>query len=254
MRDDPQRYAMEHAHHLEDIAFWRAAARRLGGPILDLGCAVGRVAIPLAEDGADVWALDGSAEMLDELAARAGRAGAKVAKRIRLVHADMRDFGVDRRFHMVVAAMNTLQTLLTPEDQLACLRTVRAHLAPEGELVFDVALPDLAEVAGTLGVVRHTGVHHDTEKGVTLVHSAWYNGLDPVSQTVSFTIQVDETSADGHVSRHVRHHEVHLFHASELLHLLARAGLEVVESCGAFDGSPVEPGSERQIYRCRAAS
>lgn len=253
MRDDPRRYALEHAHYDEDLDFWRREARERGGPVLDLGCAVGRVAIPLARDGAEVWALDSSPGMLAELAAQLRAEPPEVARRLHPVLADMRDFRLEPRFALVIAAMNTLQTLLVSDDQLACLRAIRAHLAPEGELLFDVAVPDPAEIQGTLGLVRRTGRHHDAARDVTLLHSAWYESFDPISQTLRFAIQVDEIAADGRVSRYLRHHVVHLFYPTELRHLLARSGLDVLEVAGDFDGSPVGAGSERQVYRCRAA-
>jgi SAM-dependent methyltransferase len=253
VHDDPARYALEHAHYVEDLEFWRDAARRSGGPVLDLGCAVGRVAIPLAEDGHEVWALDASEAMLAELRSRAAAAGARVASRIHVVQADMCAFSLERRFALAIAAMNTLQTLLTGDRQLACLRTVREHLAPGGELVFDVALPDVGDITSTFGVVRHMAEHHDPQTGATLVHSAWYESYDPLDQTLRFTIQIDEIDAGGHVARYLRHHRVHLYLPTELAHLLARAGLEVVEILGDWDGTPVDPGSDRQIYRCRPA-
>jgi hypothetical protein len=148
--------------------------------------------------------------------------------------------------------MNTFQVLLTHEDQVACLRSVREHLLPGGELAFDVALPDLGEVAGTIGLVRRTGDHEDPARGVTLEHSACYDAFDPVTQTLRFHTQIDDRDAAGRIARHVRRHVVHLFLPSEIGHLLARADLEIVEAWGDFEGGPVEAGSPRQIYRCRA--
>jgi len=46
------------------IDWFRAIARRTGGPVLELGCGTGRVAIPLAQDGHDVVGLDRSEAML----------------------------------------------------------------------------------------------------------------------------------------------------------------------------------------------
>ncbi|MEW6581592.1 MAG: class I SAM-dependent methyltransferase [Actinomycetota bacterium] len=251
MRDDPTRYALEHAHYVEDLDFWRAAAAAAGGPVLDLGCAAGRVAVPLARDGARVWALDASPGMLDALMEAARQAG--VADRVTPVVGDMRAFAVDVRFRLAIAAMNTLQTLLTPDDQLRCLRCVRAHLADGADLVFDVSLPDLGEIRELIGVVRRTGEHRDPRTGALLLHSSWYDDVDAITQTVTFTIQVDEIAAGGEVTRHLRRHEVHVYVPSELHHLLARAGFDVVDVLGDFAGGPVDAASERQIYRCRAA-
>jgi SAM-dependent methyltransferase len=246
------RFAIEHAHYVEDLPLWRRMARELGSPVLDLGAATGRVAVPLARDGAEVWALDESPEMLAELERRLAGEDAAVAARVHPVRGDLRNFSLGRRFALVLVAMNTFQVLLTHEDQVACLRSVREHLLPGGELAFDVALPDLGEVAGTIGLVRRTGDHEDPARGVTLEHSACYDAFDPVTQTLRFHTQIDDRDAAGRITRHVRRHVVHLFLPSEIGHLLARADLEVVEAWGDFEGGPVEAGSPRQIYRCRA--
>ncbi|MDX6647565.1 MAG: hypothetical protein QOK40_3292, partial [Miltoncostaeaceae bacterium] len=226
-----------------------------GLPVLDLGAAAGRVALALAREGAEVWAVDGAAAMVDEMGRRLLDEPPAVAARLHPVQADLRSLALPQRgrFGLALVAMNTLQALLTPGDQLAALSAARDHLAPDGELIFDVVLPDLAEVAATLGVVRQTGLHQDPARGVTLAHSAWYESFEPITQTLRFTVQIDEHGSDGAVRRYLRRHTVHLFLPSELRHLLARAGLEVVEAYGDFEGAPIEHGAQRQIYRCRAA-
>ena len=50
----------------------------------------------------------------------------------------------------------------------------------------------------------------------------------------------------------LRRHRVHLFRPEELVGLLYAAGLDPVEVAGDFDGSPLGPGSDHQVYRCRA--
>jgi SAM-dependent methyltransferase len=252
-RDDPARYLREHAHHTEDLPLWRSVAREVGGPVLDLGCAAGRVAVPLLEDGLEVWALDADAGMLAEVEARAAALGPAAAARLHTVRGDLRDFALGGTVRLAIAAMNTLQVLLTPEDQLACLLRVREHLdAGDGELWFDVALPDLADVAGALGVVRAEGVHREDD-GTALWHSSWFEDLDPLTQTVSFVRRVEEVSPGGAPRAFHRRHVVHLFQPAELEHLLARAGLRVLDRWGDFAGGDLEAGSVQQVYRCGVA-
>jgi SAM-dependent methyltransferase len=221
--------------------------------VLDLGAAAGRVALWLARDGHEVWALDRSAEMLAEIR-RAVADEPALSGRVHTVRADMRRFALDRRFPLVIIAMNTLQALTEPADQLASLMAGRAHLAPGGELIFDVALPDPVEIADTLGQERSAGEFVDPAGGSTLAHSAWYDSWDPVTQTLEFTHRILESAPGGTAREYLRSHRVHLFMPVELDHLLARAGLETVEVLGDFDGTPVGPGSETQIRRCRAVS
>ena len=246
----PERFALEHAHYAEDLPFWRALANDRGSPVLDLGAAVGRVAIPLARDGHEVWALDGSPGMLAELGRRLQTEPADVAARVRCVAADLRDFALGRTFPLAIMPMNTLQALLTPVDQLACLRRIGTHLDRDGEFVFDVAVPDLDAIEDQLGAVAPGGVWRDGDSGVTLVHSARFDSVDRRTGTVGFTAQIDEVGPDGGVTTHLRPHTVHLFPPSELWELIVDGGMEVRAVHGDFRGGPLEPGAERQIVRC----
>lgn len=246
-------FAAEHAHYTEDLPLWTAVATRADGPVLDLGCAAGRVSIALAEAGVEVWAVDHDPWMLSEVAHRAAAVGPEVAARIRTVPADLRALDLDVRVPLAIAAMNTLQLLLTPADQLACLKGVRAHLAEGGEFWFDVSLPDVADVAESLGLVRSGAAYDDPDTGERLLQSSWYDSWDPVSQTAEFTTRVDRIDADGLVRTALRQHAVHLFTPPELGHLLARAGFEVVQAWGGFAGEPLEDGAAHQVMRCRAS-
>lgn len=255
MSDDEARgFALEHAHYTHDIPFWCAAAARLGSPVLDLGCATGRVALPLARDGAEVWALDRSPGMLAELGRLLEAEPPEVRERVRPVPGDLAGFRLDRTFRLVLIAMNTLQALTEPADRLACLSAARDHLAPGGELIFDVALPDAEEIVATMGIERPGGLHHDPGSGAMLEHSAWYDRWEPDTHTLEFTLRMEQRAAAGPPSTVLRRHRVHLFTPEEIGVLLDRAGLEPIEVLGDFDGSPVITGSERQIHRCRAAA
>lgn len=258
--DEARRFPLEHAHYVEDLPHWRALAARTGGPVLDLGAATGRLALTLARDGHEVWALDRSPHMRAELTRRLAGEREAVRVRVRTVDGDLA--WLKRAspplpaggFRLALIAMNTLQALTDPDDQVRCLAGARALLAPGGELAFDVALPDLAEIAGSLGHERPGGRHVDAASGTELWHSAWYDRLDPLTQTLCFTLRIRSRTRDGERHEALRHHRVHLFMPAELGHLLARAGLEPIEVLGDFAGGPVHAGSERQIYRCRPTS
>jgi SAM-dependent methyltransferase len=252
--DEARRFAAEHGHYAPDLPFWRAAAGRLGGPVLDLGAAVGRVAIPLARDGHEVWALDRSPHMLAELRRRLADEPVPVRERVRIVEGDLARLDLPERFRLVMVAMNTLQVLTEPADRLACLAGIRAHLAPEGELIFDVALPDPDEITESMGVERPGGVHRDPADGAVLRHSAWYDRWESATHTLEFTLRVRTTPREGPATEALRHHRVHLFTPDELADLIARAGLEQIAVHGDFDGAPLAPDSERQVHRCRVAA
>lgn len=252
--DEARRFMAEHSHYTEDLPFWRAAADRLGSPVLDLGAAAGRVALTLARDGHEVWALDRSPQMLAEIARRLEAEPPEVRERVTTVRGELQSLEVDGRFPLVLVAMNTLQVLTEPGDRLACVRGVRERLADGGEFIFDVALPDVAEITDSMGVERSGGSFRDPVSGATMIHSAWYDAWDPATQTLEFTLRLTERDRDGATRETMRHHRVHLFTPDEIGDLLTRAGMVPVAVTGDFDGSPIGPYSERQIHRCRAAA
>jgi SAM-dependent methyltransferase len=250
--DEARRFALEHAHFGEDIPFWRAAAARCGSPVLDLGSATGRVAIPLARDGHEVWALDRSEAMLAELRRRLEREPPDVRARVRAVRGDLAALRLPRAFPLVIAAMNTLQVLTEAPDRLACFHAMRAHLAEGGELGFEVGLPDPDEIVATMGIERSNGHYRDGAGGPLLLHSAWYDSWDPDTRTLEFTLRIAQSHGTEPPREVLRRHRVHIFWPGEIADLLSAAGLEAVEVSGGFDGAPIGPGSERQVYRCRA--
>lgn len=252
-RDEARRFTAEHAHYDEDIAFWRRHAARLGGPVLDLGCATGRVAVPLARDGHEVWALDRSPAMLDELRRRLRDEDPAVAARVHPVEGDLSRFRLGRRFALVVVAMNTLQVLTDPAGRRAAFRAIRDHLAPGGELAFDVALPDVEEIEDSMGEERPGGRFRDPSSGEVLTHSAWYDDWDPATHTLAFTLRIRTHGGDGAEREALRRHRVHLFTPDELAGLLEEAGLRPLEASGGFDGRPLRPGGERQVHRAGVA-
>src|SRR5260370_16992491 len=50
---------------LQDVAFYRDAARDFGDPILELGCGTGRITMTLAEEGKRITGLDLSDPILE---------------------------------------------------------------------------------------------------------------------------------------------------------------------------------------------
>ena len=144
---DAALYDYEYRRRRADVGFYRELARkRLGesGRILELGAGSGRVTIPLARAGHEVVAVDASPAMLAKLRARVAALPSAVARRITVVQGDLRQFDLGRKFPLAIAVFNVLEHLYTRVELDACLRCVRAHLAPAGAFAFDVQLPDLA--------------------------------------------------------------------------------------------------------------
>src|SRR4051794_19841422 len=68
-----------------DVARYREIAAESGGPVLELCCGTGRVAIPLAREGFDVTAVDISSGMLEGFESNLQREDPTTRARIKLV-------------------------------------------------------------------------------------------------------------------------------------------------------------------------
>jgi SAM-dependent methyltransferase len=109
-----------------DLPLWEELADETGGPVIDLGCGTGRVAMRLASRGHRVLGLDTDAELVGILAERAGELPAEAEA------ADAREFELGASFGLALAPMQLLQLFGGAEARIACLGCMAAHLRAGG--------------------------------------------------------------------------------------------------------------------------
>jgi SAM-dependent methyltransferase len=125
-----------------DIGRYLGLAADAAGPVLELGCGTGRVAIPLARAGARVTAVDISAAMLARFRGKLDAETAGVTSRIELVQQDMRELTLAHHgYALALIPFNSLMLLTERREQQRALARVAAHLAPGGLVAVDVVNP-----------------------------------------------------------------------------------------------------------------
>lgn len=107
------------------------------GRALELGVGTGRVAIPLAARGVQVEGIDASEEMVARMRAKPGGADIPVHM------GDFADVGVDGLYSLIYIPFTTFFALSSQDEQLRCMRNVRAHLDAGGCFVMDAFVPDV---------------------------------------------------------------------------------------------------------------
>lgn len=234
-------YDLEYARLIEDIDFYLRHALETGSPVLELGAGSGRVAIPLARAGLEVWALDSSAAMLDRLRARLAHQPEEVAARIRPVEADMSRFALDRKFRLIIAAFHSFMHLLEPESQRAALACIKRHLHPEGRLLINVFSVDPGRVSSDAPFRRQPGWDFQDGSGNRVLASAAYS-LDWPRRRIQQDCYYETLDSRGRVQcrRHVTLVQ-RAIDAAEMNALLLESGLTVETIFGGFHGDPAGP-------------
>lgn len=224
----------------EHAPFYAGAARRAGGPVLELACGTGQLLEPIARGGQPVVGLDLAAPMLDVARERLRGAPAE------LVEGDMRHFDLARSFGMVFIARNSLLHLHATDDLLACLRSVRRHLEPDGVFVLDVFNPSVQLLARPAGKrFRMMEVRHPTRGEVTVEAESAYDAATQVTRGTWYF------SAPGAPDFWTAPLEVRSIFPQELPLLLAAGGFRLESRHGDLSGAPFHGGSPRQICLCR---
>jgi SAM-dependent methyltransferase len=236
-----------------DLDLYLALAARTGSPILELASGTGRLAVPLAEAGHDVTAVDIDPAMLERARQRAAASSvAGAADRLELIEADLLGLRLPggARFQLAILALNSLFLLSTRDRQREAFRALAAHLAPTGLAVVDVWVPDADDLARFDGrlVLEYERIDPETGLQVTKTAAARH---DSTTGVVDLTSIYDEGRPGGPVARWVRRDALRLAIPDELRAFAEDAGLVVDQLAGDYDLGTLAAGSDRAIIVAR---
>jgi SAM-dependent methyltransferase len=222
-----------------DIRFYVEAARRHGGPVLELGCGTGRILIPTARAGIDISGLDASEGMLRVCRARLEAEPADVRRRTALHRGDLRHFDLGGRFQLITMPFRPFQYLLTVEEQLGCLSVIWRHLELNGQLVFDLFNPSVHHLAKPVDPAQTDDeppfTHPD---GRTITRRSRILERDLVNQIFAGELVYDVTHPGGQTERLLHRYQFRYLFRFEVEHLLARVGFVVEHVYSSFDCAP----------------
>ncbi|HSD85058.1 MAG TPA: class I SAM-dependent methyltransferase [Anaerolineae bacterium] len=196
--------------------------------VLELGCGTGIHGIMLAEQGYEIVGLDRSEDMLSTAAQRVAGLSQAIAKRVRFIRGDVRDFQVEGRFDAVVSLFHVLSYQLTNDDLRAVFSQVKDHLAPGGVFIFDCWYgPAVLTDRPTVRVKRFA----DASTSVTRIAVPT---LHPNLNRVDIQYQLFvKDNGSGTVEELSELHQMRYLFRPELELLAEAAGLRI-ESCGAW--------------------
>lgn len=148
----------------------------------------------------------------------------------------MRDFDLGQQYALVTIPFRPFQHLLTVEDQMACLATIRRHLEPGGRLALDLFNPSLPALTDDSRFSEQPPEPEvqlpDGRRFYRTWRTADRNWFTQVQQVEMYYYV---TYPDGHQERGVHAFPMRWLYRWEAEHLLARCGFEVEHLYGDYD-------------------
>jgi SAM-dependent methyltransferase len=241
-------YDLDFGENDDDMLMLQQFAARCGSPILELGCGTGRALVPLARQGYQITGVDISPAMLDIARHKIEVEG--LANCVRLVEQDMRELDLGIRHNLAFSAINSFMHMLTLEDQLAALSSIRSHLNPGGLLVLDLFNPDLNRLLSCRGQLELVKVMTDPNTGHELMRFIT-DSADLGKQRIRATFIVDRVDNEGQVNRTRFAFTIRYLFRNELELLLRHAGFEVEAIYGSYDLDEYSGDSPKMIAVAR---
>ena len=235
-----------------DVPFFLAQLPKRGRlSILELASGTARAAIPIAQAGHRVVGVDNNRGMLEM--ARRKRDGVGLGEReLKLVHGDVLQLKLGRKFDRVCLLFNTMLAFTTIEQQDRLLAGVRNHLKPGGRFWVDIFNPDMMRLA----VPRAMGI----DATLMFLPGDGRSVLRTVDVRRDLARQVQRITFqyrwfDGHGVQKKRKAEFDLTYIfpRELRLLVERNGMAIEKMYGNYDGSGVTGDSPRIIAMCKRA-
>ena len=240
---DPEAYDLECDAYAEDVPLVAQWARSLGGPLLDLACGTGRMALRLAAQGYQVTGVD----IVPEMIARARQKAAEHSVQVDWQVADARTFQLGQRFPFIYMLGNAFQFFLARADQEALLARVREHLQPEGCLLFETRNPTPRNL---LQVRNPEPQSYALPGGGRLVVSE-EQFYDPMSQIQHYTRRRSFTLPGGEHWETTHRVALRYVYPQEMEALLFHNKLEARACYGSWQQEPLTAASRSMIYVCR---
>ncbi|WP_448204372.1 class I SAM-dependent methyltransferase [Azospirillum sp. sgz302134] len=231
---------------LGDVAFYREQAEQAGGPVLEIGCGTGRLTIPLARAGHEVWAVDVSAAMLDQLRAKLAAEPPEVQTRVHIVQQDATALDLpERGFALVAIPFNMLMLIPDLAAERQALARAAAHLAPGGRLALDIMNPLTlsleAETKPSPSMPRR-----NPRTGNRYIKNALADRLDD-HQRQRLHGWYDELLPDGKIAVSEFSFIWRMIFRFELELMLEGAGFAIDSLSGDFEGAPWTVDSRRMV-------
>ncbi len=240
---DAEAYDIEEGGYDADYPLTVQLAREFGGPLLDLACGTGTMALRMAEQGFEVTGVDIIPEMIERASQKALKQGAKIDWLV----ADARTFQLQRQFRFIYMLGNAFQHFLSRADQEALLARVREHLHPQGCLLFCTRNPS----PRNLFAARYPEPQSYTAPDGRQYTVTEQEEYDPIAQIQHYTFHEHWLTPEGPREKKTYHTALRYVFPQEMEALLFYNGFAIRSCYGSWQQEPLTATSRSMIYVCQ---
>lgn len=231
-----------------DVEKYLELARQCGQNILELCCGTGRVAIPLAEAGYSVTAVDFSSGLLKQFELKLNGVENEISHRIQLVQQDVTKLSLEKKdYDLAICAFNSLLCITDFEQQQQTLLRAAEHIRKDGVLALDLINPLILNLAGDPNPIpffNRRNVHNG--KKYTRFAAMGKMQADQKQKLYGW---YDEMESDGTVKR--QPYEVYWrpIFKYEIMLMLEKAGFQVDKIYGGHQDEPYTSSSRKMFIQ-----
>ena len=233
-----------------DIDFAVEYSKKCGSPILELAVGTGRVAIPIARQGLEIFGIDNSINMINIGLRKIAQLPEEISSKITFIHDNMCNFLIKRKFKFIFVSFNSFLLLTTRKEQDDCLRAVHNHLTDDGLLMIDIFSPNFKLCAEEKSEIRFLRHFYFEPENKTIIQ--WeYVERNMAEQLMSIDFLYEEYDRNGNLNKSTRHLDMAIIFRFEMQMMLEKNGFEIVEFFGNYDKSEFTVKSPQMIYICK---
>ena len=239
-------YDSLYAGRIEDIVFYLEEACLLPGPILEAGCGTGRITLPMADLGLELYALDSSPAMLQILERKLQiHPGLPVT----IHQGEFQSFRLETVFPQIFIPFRGFLHLLDQKAQLEALLNFRRHLAPDGRLILDIFAPSYRLFSQEGKVVSM--IPDAQQEDGRLLRTFDYVTYSHSHQQIHVERHLLTFHPEGHQTEQMASFTLRYVFRYEMDLLLAATGYKLEEVYGGFDRRPYDYHSGEMIFIAR---
>lgn len=194
----------------------------IGNSLLDVACGTGILAAELKNMNFEVSGIDISEDMIN--VARETTVG------INYEVADMRNFNLNRKFHIITCAFDSINYITNNVDMKKTIDNIFSHLDENGVFIFDINTPSLYED-------RHFGIIDRVFDDIHFKQKLEYDRVNKLGKTI---FDFGNNELETHIQK--------AYTVKEMDEFLINAGFEIMGRYKNFKLSPIDQRPYKVFY------